>query len=184
MCVNDRELIRDWLQGDVAAFEALVDRHQASLLRFATRLTARPDVAQDIVQETFLRAVREAQSLAQVECPHSWLLRVCRNLATDHRRKEQRMRTRQQIAAVPEAHREVVGLEVEDERTLVRSLLGALDPADREVLELKVYDGLSYRKIQAVTGRTLHQVHTAIHRGLRRIAAGLRAADAGPGVRS
>lgn len=184
MSVEDRELVRGWLRGDAAAFEALVDRHQEALLRFASRLTGCPDLAQDLVQETFLKLVREAPSLDAVEGLGAWLLKVCRNLCVDRIRKESRMQVRQRQAAVPEVVQTRPELEVEDERATVRAVLQGLDARDREVLELKVYENQTYRQIQAITGHTLHQVHQSVHRGLRQLAAGMRAAERSRGVRS
>ena len=158
--------------GNTPAFERLVLEYQAGLLRYATRLLGCPDAAQDAVQETFLRLLRERQETLRVS---HWLLKVCRNLCTDRQRKEARMQRRHTQVAVPEVEREEVGeVEAREDRESVGALLQELPEGEREVLLLKVCDGRSYREIAELTGLSLHHVGSAVHRGLRRLAIGLR----------
>lgn len=175
--MTDGEHLQRYLGGDVEAFDGIVERHQAGLLRFAERLTGCPESAQDLVQETFLRLVREARTLEGADGLACWLFRVCRNLCTDQGRKETRMRRRhQQVAVRDEVEPAPAPFEAREERHQVRRLLAALPADERAVLLLKVQEGRSYREIARITGLSLHHVGTAVHRGLRRVAGSLRQA--------
>jgi RNA polymerase sigma-70 factor (ECF subfamily) len=180
---NDGDDLRRFVRGDAGAFASLLQRHQAALLRYAGHLLGPGDAAEDAVQETFLRLLREAQSLVQHESFVTtgqlapWLFRVCRNLCADVQRKEVRMHQRHQRVAVPDIDEPGPGaFEVEEERGKVRQLLDQLPEREREILVLKVFEGKSFREIQALQGVTLHEVFTTAHRALRRLADGLRAA--------
>lgn len=75
---------------DAAAFEALVHETTTSLYRFALALTRRPAAAEDLVQETFLRAWRQRGTFRGDAHPAGWLRRILHNAAIDRARKEQR----------------------------------------------------------------------------------------------
>ena len=175
--MTDREELARFLHGDRLAFERIVERHQTPLLRFAAHRIGNVPSAEDVVQETFLRLLREAKGLAEHDHLGPWLFHVCRNLCLDHTRTEIRMQQRLHRVAVPDLDgREPVGLELEEERGKVRQLLEQLPDSEREILILKVLDGKSYREIQSELGLSLHEVFTTAHRALRKLADGLRAA--------
>ncbi len=73
---------------DTSAFEALVHDQTAPLFRFAMALTRRPDAAEDLVQETFLRAWRQRGTFRGDGHPAGWLRRILHNAAIDRARKE------------------------------------------------------------------------------------------------
>jgi RNA polymerase sigma-70 factor (ECF subfamily) len=182
----DGDDLRRFLGGEAAAFAAILARHQSPLLRYATnRLgAADPSRAEDAVQETFLRLLREAPALNGSTLVDgslaAWLFRVCRNVCADVSRKEVRMQQRHQLVAVPElAPGGTLGVELlqgNEERGKVKQLLHELPDREREVLTLKILEGKSYREIQALLGTTLHDVFTTAHRALRKLADGMRAA--------
>lgn len=174
---DDGADLRGFLAGDRERFAALLHRHQAALLRYAHHRLRDATAAEDVVQETFVRLLREARTLADQPSVAPWLFRVCRNLCADTARREVRMQQRQLRVAVPElAAPEPWRVETEEEHGKVRALLAALPDHEREVLTLKVQHGKSYREIQALLGTSLHDVFTTAHRALAQVAAGLRAA--------
>lgn len=179
--MTDQELLDRYLSGDVRAFEAFLGRHEGPLLRFVTRLCSSRrgarELAQDIVQEVFLRLLRELRRKKRTGHPSAWLYRVSRNLVIDASRKESRMERREQLAAVPEVQpagcceaetREVNGVVTE-------KLLG-LPPNQRDVLILKIQEGRTYREIAEITGLSPSNVGYLIHHGLKALAGELRTA--------
>lgn len=178
---DDGTDLRRFLAGERERFAAVIARHQGALLRYASHRLRDATAAEDAVQETFLRLLREAATLAaRPELTSSlaaWLFHVCRNICADAARKEVRMQQRELRVAVPDvAPPAPWSVESDEERSKVRELLDALPDHEREVLTLKVQHGKSYREIQALLGTTLHDVFTTAHRALKQVAAGLRAA--------
>ena len=115
---------------------ALFDEHGAALLGFATRLTGGDRAhAEDVVQETLLRAWRHPASLEEHRGDlRPWLFTVARNVAIDaHRRRQSRVVEvgDAALALVPDQHDDI---ERALEHWLVTEALNSLSPAHREVL--------------------------------------------------
>lgn len=181
--MTDSELLDRYLRGELAAFEALLARHEGPLLRFVARLhqglgrEAAREQARDTVQEVFLRLVREAPALGGVVNLPAWLFRVARNLALDEARREIRMERRHQLVASPEVLPPPPLAEERRELSdVVTQKLAALPPNQREVLVLKIQEGKSYREISEITGLTTSNIGYLIHHGLKSLAGQLRAA--------
>ncbi|MEW6745161.1 MAG: sigma-70 family RNA polymerase sigma factor [Planctomycetota bacterium] len=176
--MTESKLLELYLKnGDASAFESLVQLHEGSLLRFARRLTGDASLAQDVVQETFVRLVTQAADLREHATLTTWLYRVCRNLCLDVMKKESRMRRRESQAALPEGyHAERAAIEALEERALVGRKLQELPPNQREVIFLKIVKGMSYRQISEITGHSTGHVGYLIHHGLKHLAYVLKAA--------
>jgi RNA polymerase sigma factor (sigma-70 family) len=153
-----------------ATFEAL----EAPLLAYALRLIKEPAMAQDIVQEAFVRLHADFES---VRDPRRWLYRTVHNLALNQQRKDSKV--------VP-LHAPVMGEQVAfdpadpqllpDEEIvriesigLVRLSLKTLDERSREIIRLKFTEGLSYKEISDHTGLTAGNVGYLLHHALKAI---------------
>ena len=71
---------------DASALKRLCDEHAAALWRYAWRLTGDPDQAEDVMQETLLRAWQRPQVFSNGQSPRGWLFTVARNMVIDDRR--------------------------------------------------------------------------------------------------
>src|SRR5687768_6541632 len=80
-------------RGDPEAFRLLVDRHSRSVFRLAYRLTRNQHDADDVVQETFLRAYRHLSSFDSRSSFSTWLHRIATNTAFDLLRRNERHKT-------------------------------------------------------------------------------------------
>jgi RNA polymerase sigma-70 factor, ECF subfamily len=76
--------------GDGSAFRLLVDRHSRNLFRLACRMTGNPQNAEDVVQETFLRAYRQMASYDERASFGTWLYRIAANYSLDLMRARRR----------------------------------------------------------------------------------------------
>jgi len=174
--VTDRELLERYLKGDVAAFEEILGRYEKPLLRFVTRYRGGYglDGTEDIVQEVFLRFLKEPQKVENVS---AWLYRVARNLAIDEAKKEIRMDKRHRLTAAPEVRAPAIPeAEREEVAGIVTEKLLRLPANQRDVLILKVQEGKTYREISEITGLTSSNVGYLIHQGLKALASDLRTA--------
>lgn len=85
---SDKELVEAFKAGDAEALGLLMERHRAALYGYLLRLTSRPDAADDLFQEVFLKLVRNPASYNEREKFRAWLFTVARNAAMDRFRKE------------------------------------------------------------------------------------------------
>ncbi|MCG3127521.1 MAG: RNA polymerase sigma factor YlaC [Phycisphaerae bacterium] len=162
---------------------ALVARWQGPLLSYARRVTGDAERAREVVQDTFVRFVRERaaadreQSAPAENHAAAWLFAVCRRRAIDVRRKERRMKAVGVIEAdeltrpggTAESPPEAV--ERRDTGEQVRALLAGLPERQQEVLRLKFQAGLSYKDIATVTKLSASNVGFLIHTAIRALRA-------------
>jgi RNA polymerase sigma-70 factor, ECF subfamily len=147
---SDAELVRAVLDGEQAAYEPLVARHQDRLYIRALALVGDPDVAADMVQETFIRAYT---GLGQAEPDRfaAWIHRILRNLSLDELRSP-RQRTAELPPDLPsrtDTGRDLDRRELRDE---IAGALATLSPTVREAFVLKHVEGLTYEEMSALTG--------------------------------
>lgn len=150
-----------------------VERYQAPLVRYATRLVGDPDRARDVVQDTFFRLMAQTPGELNGHLAE-WLFTVCRHRAFDVNRKEGRMVHFDEGAVerltTPEP-RPGSALEAAEDRAAVLRLVDHLPPNQQEVIRLKFQHGFSYEQISRITSLSVGNVgfllHTAIQ-SLRR----------------
>ena len=153
---------------------ALFVAEESALLRYAIGLVGRRMVAEELVQETFLRL---HQVWGEVENPRAWLYRSLRNLAINHLRDRKPESELQEETAPPhEAALPVDQLVREEAIGTMRLLLAELPPEDRDLVQLKYRDELKYHEISRRTGLSLGNVGYRLHHVLKSLADGLRRA--------
>ena len=180
--MTDQDLLRAYVYGrDVECLGAFVSRHQDSVLRFVARLLGDVDVAQDVVQETFLRVARHPKRLLRVDSCHNWLLRVARNIGMDHIRRVSRHRKHaesvarhaESVASVAEAE-PGAALEKEELHARVRAEIERLPGRQRELLLLRLQEQKSYKEIAEITGLSATNVGFILHQAMKRLTHQLR----------
>ena len=157
----DRAVARRILDGDEAAFRDLFDRFFPRLYRFAlARLGGDRDTAQDVVQQTFCNAIERLDSYRGEAALYTWFCQICRNVLTDHFRKNGRGAARVVLLedqpnaraileslAAPAADGPETGAWRIQVHRLVEVTLDSLPGRYGEVLEWKYIDGLSVKEI-------------------------------------
>jgi len=153
---------------------ALFESEEAGLLAFAVGLVRRRWVAEELVQDAFLRL---HEVWEEVENPRGWLYRSLRNMALNH------LRDHRHEAGLDEAD-EVADAACEsrpDEELgrmeaigMVRLLLADLPPEDRELIQMKYQEDLKYGEISARTGLGVGNVGYKLHHLLKGLADALR----------
>ena len=152
---SDLDLIRRWQSGDTRAATQLVERHAQAVARFVATSGARDD-ADEVVQDTFVRAFAAIDSFRGDSSFRTWLFTIAKRLVLDRRRAERRSRV---VATVEEgdavAHFNALDAMVADESLQrVRKAVASLSPKQREVFTLRVEQGLSYKDIADLIGST------------------------------
>ncbi|HMS03100.1 MAG TPA: sigma-70 family RNA polymerase sigma factor [Gemmatimonadaceae bacterium] len=139
------------------------------LVRYLTRRLGDRDWAEEIAQETFLRALRQESIVSE----RSWLFAVATNLVRDDARRAERQRARLALLAAEERDRVVeperTAAEAAEERALARAALDALSEKDRLALLMRE-EGLDYDEIAAALDIARSSVGTTLSRARRRLA--------------
>lgn len=167
--------VRAVLDGDSGAFAILVDRHAPACLRFATRMLGSREDAEDVTQETLVRAHRALARFDDGMSFRTWIMSIlinrCRTAMLHRRRRTARIVLDE--AAVERAHidgsTDNAALRDAIERALAR-----LDPAQREAFLLKHVEGLSYDEMTAATGVGISALKMRVQRACERLQATLQ----------
>ena len=147
-------------------FDALVGALTPELYRYALGLCRNPDVAQDLVQETFLRAWRSQQTLRDVQSARAWLYTILRN---EHARLYERQRPDvRDPHELPEVS--VRGYDTSTEAFSLRRALFRLAPEYREPLLLQIIGGFSAKEIGQMLELNPNTVLTRLFRAREQLA--------------
>ncbi|PTY02421.1 RNA polymerase subunit sigma-24 [Opitutaceae bacterium EW11] len=152
---------------------ALFETEESPLLRFAIGLVGRRSVAEELVQETFLRL---HPIWNEVENPRGWLYRSLRNLALNHLRDHARETELSDTSATTEESLPVEVLGRNEAVGTVRLLLSEMPDEDRRLVELKYRENLKYEEISRRTGLSVGNVGYRLHHVLKSLADSLRRA--------
>ncbi len=164
----DATLIERTLEGDLTAFEALVERHRAVVYRVAARIVG-PHDADDVSQDTFLRAFHRLGQYRGTASFRTWLLQITQNTALNAldwtRRRPSAPADDAPEAPDPDPQRQPVSeLERQERRERLELKLDALRPEYRSLVVLRDLEGLSYDEIAGVLEMPLGSVKGRLHR--------------------
>jgi len=166
----------------VLAMDGIVSRYEAALLRYAARIVADPDAAQDVVQETFIRLLEKwREALEPSAALSAWLYRVAHNCAVDHVRRESRRNAAHERHAEEQSALEermdvpgpgFAGNDDAEKRAM--AALRTLKPREQQLVILKVIEGKSYREISEIAGMSVGNVGYVLHHAMRKLACAAR----------
>ena len=164
--------------------EAIVSAHEAPLLRYAAGILGSSHAAQDVVQNAFIKLFREWKpGVRPTEAIRGWLYRVVHNEAVDYLRRETRLHLlheahAQQLMAAASAN---PGPDRAEQMQMIVAQIRRLSLGEQQVLLLRLQEGLSYREISEVTGRTEGNVGCLLHEAVRKLSGMMRKrAEASP----
>jgi RNA polymerase sigma-70 factor, ECF subfamily len=185
---TDEALVLRYQRGDVAAFEALLDRHRPGVYRFLARFVGDRAHAEDLAQECWLRVVGALARWDPRARFRTWLYGVARNLATDEARRAAHRRHDSLDAAGPWESVAAEG-RAPDEiaadallRPALARAIAALPPEQREVLLLREYEGVPFAEIAEITGAPLPTVKSRMRYALEALRAAVAGGDVEPGA--
>ena len=148
--------------------EALFREYHQPLVRYLTRRLGDRDWAEEIAQETFVRALRQKD----LQNERAWLFAVATNLVRDEARKDSRRRRHLELLTAEARAEEAVEppdeLERAEERAMARKAIEALGERDREALLMKE-EGLNYEEIAMALELSVASVGTTLSRARRRL---------------
>ena len=166
-------------QRDTTAAD-IFDRHHLAVFKFFRRVTGRPDVAEDLTQEVFLRVVRGLQQYRTIGREAAWVYRIARHVLIDHRRQHANT-----LRSLTEADAEdAVTLPTQIVAFGLQEAVSRLPDAEREAFLLRELAGLTYREIAVICETTEDGVWTRLYRArhrLRRLLSGRLSSGARPG---
>ena len=158
---SDEVLIRQAVAlSDAEAFGELVRRHQSRILLLQRRLTGERALAEDLAQETFLRAWQKLSSYRGSGSFAGWLARVSYNVFLQHIRRNRHQRQEIPLGEFEPPADTTDGADLAD----LERLLGVLEVEDQAIMVLNYAYGLSNTEVAEVVGMPVGTVKARIHR--------------------
>ena len=160
--------------------QTLIEQHQNSLIRFAVGILKRPEVAREVVQDTFLKYISTQSTPDTAGAIKSWLFTVCRNRCFDIIRKEKRMviMGEQQFEMQSREPAPPRLMQENEQLNLVLNALDDLPTNQQEAIRLKFQNGFSYKQIAKITGHSVSNVGFLIHSGMSKLKARFASTEA------
>jgi RNA polymerase sigma-70 factor (ECF subfamily) len=163
---SDEQLISLYVDGKNEAFDELLERHKDRVFMYIYRAVRNDEMANDIFQDTFVKAIMTIKQGRYVENGHfpAWILRIAHNLIIDHYRQvraENLQSTDDEDVNILN-RKELAGGTVEDQLVTsqihddVRRLIRHLPANQREVLVMRYYKNMSFKEIADVTGVSIN----------------------------
>ncbi len=178
--MTDEQLVKAYAAGNNEAFDTLLKRHQDRVFNYILRIIKNEDLANDIFQETFVKAIltiKQGRYTENGKFP-AWISRIAHNLIIDYYRQEKSENV--QSADIQDANilnrkdlceDSIISRQIMDD---VKFLIHELPELQKEVLHMRYYQNMSFKEIAEKTGVS---INTALGRmryaiiNLRRIAA-------------
>jgi RNA polymerase sigma-70 factor (ECF subfamily) len=171
MIVTDEALMRAVREGDLSRLEILFDRYHLMLFGFLSRMTGNRHVAEDLVQEVFLRILKYRATYCDDACFKTWVYRIARNARADYfASREKGMPLSREALQIPDrgsAPEEQV--ELAGESALLRCALMQLRADRRELIILARYQEMKHEAIAELLGIDSGTVKVRIHRALKEL---------------
>ena len=162
---SDSKLVSLYKEGNEAAFEKLVNRHRARVFTTIYLIVKDECIAEDILQETFIKVVNTIKSGRYNEEGKflPWVMRIAHNLSIDHFRKNKRYPTvvmedgTSVFNTMEFSEDSAESLQIrKDTHTLLKQLIKELPEAQRQVLTMRHYMDMSFKEIAEATGVSIN----------------------------
>jgi len=172
---EERHIISRVLDGNAAAFEALVLANQRKVYTLCLRMTGNSEDAEDLAQDAFIKAYQNLGNFKGESGFGAWLYRLTSNVCIDHLRREKRREkssltyldnagTVWEIEVPDERFRPDVAIEQRQVQESIQRGLNTLSPEHRAILILREINGLSYEEIGKVLAISAGTVKSRIAR--------------------
>ena len=179
--MEDSRLILKFIDGDVHAFNVLVNRWQNRIFNFVFKVLGRREDAKDVTQKTFIKVYKNLRKLKDSEKFSAWIHQIAMNLCRDEMRKNKRSRTisiHQKIRTssgedmelqdfLPDGSNEMLDdLHQGEVVEIIRRGLNMIPEEQRIVIIMKEYQGLKFREISDILQEPLNTIKSRMYYGL------------------
>jgi RNA polymerase sigma-70 factor, ECF subfamily len=159
----DRDLIHAARTGDRVAYGELYRRY-APMVHGLLLARVPPDLADDLLQEVFLKAMTQLSRLRKDDHFGGWIAAIARNRAADHYRRNRESQASEDVTT------NIAATETANTQTEARMVLAAirsLPDAYRDTLSMRLVKGMTGPEIASQTGLTPESVRVNLHRGMK-----------------
>ena len=179
---SEAEIVAKVLNGDRQAYALLVEEYKTPIYNLAYRMTGNSQDAEDLAQETFLRAFNQLFRYDTKRSFFTWLYTISLNIIRNHLKKNSTrrrddFRQGEKISGTGEfddkrftsQESQVIDEGRKEREEKLESCLQKLSPELRELMILRFYQGLPFEAIAEITGLSLSAIKMRVYRGLEKL---------------
>jgi len=173
---SEKQVIEDYLKGDAESFEVLIERNFKAIYRFIYRYIGSVQDAEDLTQDTFVKALRHFKKFDKEKSFKTWIFRIAKNTCLDFFKKKKsipfsRFEKENGDNSILEtlADPSLLPNELLEREGLGEALSGAMDklsPKYRSVLFLRYNDHFNFREISEIFEESIHTIKSRHRRAL------------------
>lgn len=180
---EDQALIERILAGDARGFDRLVDKYKKRIYYLAYRMTRDHDSADELAQESFVRAYQAMPGFRPGRSFYTWIYRICVNLSINFLKRERHSVSADflresgiQVDLAGESN-QLERLIASEQAAIVKKALNTLPADQKAVFILKTYDDMSYEQMAEVMDCSIGTVMSRLFRARHKLKKALEAAD-------
>ncbi len=176
---EDLLVIERVLTGDDNAFEILVKRYQKRIYFLALRMTKSHDIADELAQESFVKAYMSLSGFQKGKSFYTWLYRIAVNLIFNYLKHSSYSVSldtpagRTYLENIPKSPDQLSRLISQEQIKIFQKALDDLPHAQRAIFMLRVYDGFSYERISEIMGCSVGTVMSRLFRARNKLKSAL-----------
>ncbi|MEM7610233.1 MAG: RNA polymerase sigma factor [Pseudomonadota bacterium] len=175
--VSDEQLIQWVAAGDASCLGTLFERHHKGLYNYCLQLTRQPSQSEDLVQELFLRLLKQARTFRGESSFKSWAYHILRNMTFDQLRKAKRQQTQTDAEAL--IAESLVDLRSAEQAAagqqhvqMLARCMASLPVEQQEIIWLGRFEFPDYNALAAALGCTAATARVRMHRAMKALSAG------------
>ncbi len=155
MPIDEHSLLERCRNGDLDAFDPLYQEYVTRIYSYLYRRTLDKNTAEDLTSVTFIKALEKISSYNPSRGVFAaWLYRIARNSLMDHFRSFRPNQDIEDVWDLASDDDATQKLKDRENVEVVREALQHIDPEKREIILMRLWDGLSYKEISEITGKT------------------------------
>lgn len=168
---DPKELVEAAKKGDKDAFGEIYRLFISRIYRFIYYLVYDESLAEDITQDTFIKAWKSLPRFSlEKGTMQAYLFTIARNLVIDNQRKKRNISLTEAVASDFETGENLEKSYLkEEERGLVREALSSLDASEKQIVILRYFEEFSYAEIAGVVGKNEGAIRVGVHRALAKL---------------
>lgn len=172
---EDLRVIERVLSGDAKAYEVLVKKYQKRVYFLALRMTKNHDVADELAQESFVKAYMALSHFHKEKNFYTWLYRIAVNLILNYLKHASYTVSldsptgRIFLESIPVSPDQLSKLVSDEQMRSFQEAVNSLPPLQKSIFMLRTYDGLSYERISEIMGCSGGTVMSRLHRARNKI---------------
>ncbi len=173
---EDQHYISRTIAGDTNAFSVLIDRYKHMVYTLAIRMVKNKEVAEEVAQDTFLKAFQKLPAFQGDAKFSTWLYKIGYHRSLDELKKKHRQFEANgielsEIRGIAHTEEILESIELKERRSIIKHTIQKLAPDDAAVLTLFYFEELSLEEISEITGTTSNTIKVRLFRSRKRLAA-------------